>query len=522
MKFVDNFKRDIPKKYIYFIKSLFILITFAIPFLLTIRHRIDPFWFIYQIPQILTEYEGGYVSDLVIPGHAIILVIISKICDIPPDVAIFFPVGGIIVPILGYAIYNKIFNIKILSLLITLYFALLMSSSHAYAISPYGLGTILLLTGVFIYINGSINKMCRIIALFVCFAGLHIIYYTSETFLIMFLLYSTLVFIVFGDRIKHRENYLIRNLVLSFIVIFLSFNQMLYKTFIPKFFFEKNVFEVYDRLLSSLPFSNHGIDELYLEPYVYSNPNTSYSHFILLAWIFVIIMPVIINYTRVLKSLMWHKNFKAVQYTFATNLNISISLLIISEIIIYAIRGVLMFRMLLLLGPIIAILSIRNMPLKRWKPVASIVLILLISTSGMYFNLNYSNTKLNKLDGAQNSIDWLYNNVDKMSINMLADDLYTTGLFKTYGVKYNRTDQIYSINSRKYEQIANVDYANNKNPTLRISYKYIILNKKYSDKPLYGFDWILYEPLLDNFIIIDKNVNMNKIYDDNTIWVFKT
>ena len=78
------------------------------------------------------------------------------------------------------------------------------------------------------------------------------------------------------------------------------------------------------------------------------------------------------------------------------------------------------------------------------------------------------------------------------------------------------------INSERYRYIADPVYAYSKSQYLERLYDYVVMNKKYANKPLYGFEWVKYEPLSIHFHEINNNVNINKIYDDGIVWIFKT
>jgi hypothetical protein len=492
----------------------FVSVSSILPIVLMTKGRLDPFWYLYQIPQILTESPTGYISDVVAPGTNIFIIIVSKICCLSPEDVIFLPVSGLIIPICGYILFRKLFNFSFLPLLFIPYFSFLISSSHSYAFSPYGLGTILFLVSIFAYM-GKFNKMNTVILLLLCFVSLQIVYYTSQTFFLLFFFYSTFFYLITLKYNFDQNNHILKNLFVAFIILYFTFNKMLYATFLPKLFYENNFANVLSQVSSSFFSTSHIV-----EPYVLPVSGSKLSTTLLFVWFFAIVAPILFDVLFNFKTITKNNISSLFKNRDLVNLKFSIGLLIISEIIIYAVRGVFSYRMLLTLGPFLTIFSMRNIFKSNKDSISALFLAFLILIAGLYAGLNFSNEKLNLLKETSESIDFLYSNIDENKVSILSDDLYSLGMYKTYGIKYNVFAQIQCIDSKNYGLITGDTHVSSLNFT-KFPYDYVVLNQKYSHKPLYGPEWILYEPLSMHIFQINMNEDINKIYDDEIMMVYK-
>ena len=195
---------DLNKKNMHLFLILVILISLVPPLTVAIQHREDPFWFIYQIPPVLSNFQEGHIFEINVLGHEIMIMLTSKVLGLSPEDVIFFPIGGFIMPALYYILVKRVFKSHLLAILSVPYITLFMSSGHSYAMSPMGMGLCIFITGLFFYYINVSNRIKKIIPLLLAFVALHFIYYTTEVFLLLFLIYTTMI-LIFEERVCHKK-----------------------------------------------------------------------------------------------------------------------------------------------------------------------------------------------------------------------------------------------------------------------------------------------------------------------------
>lgn len=475
--------------------------------LVAIKGRIDPFWFIFQIPQILKNFELGRLFELNVKGHEALIIIASNLLNLSPDCIITLPVGGLITPIIFYIIINRLFQSRFLGVICSAYISLVTASSHGYAISPSGIGQCTFLVSIFIFLYIKQIKE-KIFILTLLYISLSLTYYTYQVFLLIFLIFFMLL--VYAYKIMGQSellsDYMMPRLILCFIVILFSFNKIIYNTFIPRLIEENLIETSWNILTLSIIF----LPETAVSPYIYSGGSiTKFSIFLI--WVSVTIFSYVFTeiYCIIVKPSTERSNDR-VLHIFC----FSIFLLSFFEIITYLIRGTLIFRIILLFAPIISLAHMGKTKKINFKSTFTFLVILFCSFS--YFYLTYIEDYRDEPIHIAPGINWLYSGIKSKDTFILADNLYTLGSIKVSSIRHYKIITSNSIDSSTYKYIAE----SKKTPPSPLGNNYFVMDAKHSNEPLYGFEWIRYNPLSYYEHEINNNINLNKIYSDKLVNIY--
>ena len=504
--------------------TLFLIICSSFPIFYSINGVVDAFsfWHMAFVQKFAFSshfpLEDVTYSPKYIPGAIYTYMILHKVTAIPVKQLHFFPFIGLILPLSYYSLCKKFSNSKACIFIVVLLMLNTPTPNEFFTMWPHAFGFFLFISFIHIFFKVFNNKTPEgILTLVLIFVSVHFYSYTAEMWLLSFFTFILLILLAFSlvsrtDLIKKK---MMLSLFVAFISIFLGFNRIFYEAYLPTGRFISTILESSERFLYnygkffSLSESNKYIYRM--EPNIYLS---------LSGMLFLSLMILIILYS-VLQSLLTLKrsdNLKNIIAQANTYVYFKYALIAtgVCDILVYAARGVLTLRYIYFIFPLIVLITLNELPLKK-KYSFSILFILLfcaLSHSILSWNSDALTSNPTQYKNFEMSANWFMENADQKKA---LTDLLTGNKYLLEGViKGQRFDKIF-INLDQYDMIVNPqDYGNNK---LNNYAPYLIINKNL--KKVLSDKWGTYE-LSDHLNEINRNSNINKIYDDNIIFIFKT
>ncbi len=459
-----------------------------------------------------------------LPGMGFLLIILSKITAISPRTLEYFPITGVIsIPIIFVLArkitYNNLEAGIITSILIFRWFSI-----SQYGVWPHSFGYILYLLFISVYFDLSLGKRWElVITLMFIFIGIHIFSYNVELWIIGFLLCANL-FSWIIQIIRKKPTVFTSSLLLSFIVIYLTFNKVIFNAYIPK-------------LLGSIGDTSISI-EYYISTIFRSTPPEAYTYipppspplllFSNLMWFIMAIIPIIIFVTIYFIRLLKIKSLRSLaSIDFRDVVFLSLFFVWLVDIASYIPIGainVALTRYFTLIAPLISIIllerSLNNIKSIKHKikyiTRTYIVLMLILSVFIFSFTLNTGQiiTSTTKFSYIEPSAQWFFNHTQ--NIDYIISDHNTQGQYSIVGAELNlkfKPEALYTVKSYKY--LVDSNYTSVKNSFFRGNY--VVLNLELADKKTTAGGWRDLEPLNKHIENINSNINLNKIYDDRYI-----
>lgn len=445
--------------------------------------------------------HGPFSSLDIAPGRIMLMLIISKVANLNPVNLQFFPIGYSIIPIILYYVLKKLLNSTIISIFLTFYFVFNPSQLVGfYSIFAYAFAFPLYLCYVVVYLNMYENKTnyTNILLLMVLFISTNYIHYTMTFWMIMFSLCINLYIILFnkygGQISKKHISY---NLLLSFIVFFLYFNKIIYKSYIPHMKESIQTTSIY--FFSKVPLLS---DTLVTE---YQYVRSFEVNFVSFLNLFLIILFVILGFLFI--------DFKKItsdNSIFSKNLLIRFCLFFtgVLDMIFYALRGNISTKYITLMFPIIIFSYVVEDSKKYLKILFIIFLSILLVKLFLFINLDYIGSPSLSYNQLNPSTNWLISNSPVNSV--ISTDL---GIYGVLIVNSNNSikHQYVPYDLEKYKYVIG-------QASSGYRFDYLVLDMN-SNNPVYSYYWALFKSFSHYRVKIDANSNLNKIYVDKDIWV---
>jgi hypothetical protein len=516
-------KKATPGKQTYFfIITVFVSAVFGI--LLSNKKVTDPFLY-YDIAfvksiqddmQIMFPATGPFASLGLAQGRSLILLQYVNMMGIDPEALQFFPLGAILISATFYYLALRILRSPIIACLITLYLTLNLSHATAlYSVFAYGIALPILFGVMLIYMNLSERrKMIDIILLLLLFIAANLIHYTIASWIILFLIGANLITTFRKITNRHLRVYQqgsqVYYLISAFIVIYLSFNQAIYESFLP-LFGPNTLDSAAQNFLSYLSFN------ISRNSSPYSFPRSSAIGIISSLTLLLILIPIMFG----LAYDIWN-HFKGSSTKRAIDewspIAGGIILIGLIDSAVYSVRGSISTKAFSIIFPLLTLHYIQRTG-KRSLAVAAAMILMVTSIIKIgLFNENaylISNTDLNtKIISIHPSSEW----IDKHEIDQnyyLLADLNLYGKYLLTSVNDSREPSFLSFDDHNYAKVVG-DSMDEWKTTPDI-----IAVDTASSEPLIGFVWGRYKPLTDYADCITSNPSLNLIYDDGSIWLAK-
>ncbi|MFC1923284.1 hypothetical protein ACFLY4_08340 [Chloroflexota bacterium] len=459
---------------------------------------------------------GPYKSLSLAPGRSLILAQYANMMGISPEALQFFPLGSILISATFYYLALRILKSPIIACLITLY--LILNLSHAtalYSVFAYGIALPILFGVMLIYMNlYERRETVDIVLLLLMFVAANFIHYTIATWVILFLIGANLIvrFRTVTDKYQQPNPQGIRiyYLTSAFIVIFFTFNQAIYESFLP--FFGSNSLE--GAAQNFLTYLSFGISENFSS---YSFPRSRIIGFVSTFTLLLILVPIMVGLTYDIWNHFKNSHTGRMINSWSPIIG-GILLIGIIDSAVYSVRGSISTKAFSIIFPL---LTIHYFQRTGKRSLAVAVAIMLFATSIIKIVVFYDNSYLisnNDLNTSINRIDpsseWMAKHETHDKYYLLADlNLY--GKYLLNSVDDRKEPIFLSFDDNNYAKIiGESDHDWNSTPD-------IIAVDAASSEPLIGSVWGRYKPLMEYADRIINNPAINLIYDDGSIWLAK-
>ncbi|VVB94969.1 Uncharacterised protein [uncultured archaeon] len=464
------------------------------------------------------------------PAFGFLIIILSKISAMSPEFIEYFPIAGILFLIISYNFAKKITTNTLLALMLTGILIFKWVSPIIYSVWPHSFGYALYLLFISTFINLGKNKKFEIlIVLWIIFIGVHLFSYNAEIWIIFFVLFANLLMIINQATTKKKQQTII-SFFLSFIVIFFGFNQIIYSTYFPKLINMSDEISLTGTYYLSLIFRTVPPgDYLYMRP-----PSPPHLLFLNTTWFIFISLPIIVLIIYILINSLRHKFFKNLNHSISFDLIIYISIFLVwlVDIFVYVPIGaitVAFTRYFTFIGPLFATISLKyilektNIEVIKTKisrvlfVYVSIIFILSILIFILTLSQGFYITSPSKYTEIHPSANWFFNHTEK---NYIFSDHHTQGQYAIIAAKsrlFFNPQNLYTPESYKNLVDANIS----KVPNSYFRGEYVIINFKLADKETSAGGWRNFEPINKHIQKIDFNINLNKVYNDGSIYIYK-
>jgi hypothetical protein len=508
-----------------------IIACFFPSFLLAERRITDPY-FNTVISQVMAGFEDGkltpvmggetVVSDPYELGHLAyptVLLTIAKICGVSPKYVQFLPIGGLLVPLLMFVLLRKILRSNVLAAMFALYVAYepMLSEGH-FNTFAYAWARPLFFT-FFIIIVRLLNKRTPedILLLVLVYVGTFLIYWTTPLWMLV-LWTSIFLFMTMQtwfDRHSQSHGKQSVSLVLVFGIIYLAFSRLLYQ-YIPTI-----VDAVYGGPEEAWTLFIWQIKELLWSsqepgPYAYvgatsTNPVLGWALF---ARYIVLLIPIgiyiIIKMQNIVKS---HSLVQAGQTRLSPLIWGGLAIVIV-HVSVYALRGHISFRPVLLVFPIIGAICIEQLQVpKVLRPLFPLLLSFLAIFG---FFLHYPETQ--KYD-VESSAYWL---LERAEGTKVLTDLYTSQEYLVEQIERDIWLERSVFDTIAYEFVVKGEEALISHGLPRDRWDYVIIDNDRLQHPILSGGWRLYEPLSAHFQEFRNNSSLNAVYDEGRFLIIST
>lgn len=485
---------------------------------------VDPFLLQHIANIILIKNIGNIdfadTSMRYIKGFGVMTLILEKITGISLQKIPFYVITGPIFLINYFTLAREFTKSKVNSLLLMIIPAFGFATSY-YSIWPHGFGFSLYLLFIYLYCKilsdiVLIKKANYVVLLLIIFAATNFYSYTAEVWMIIFSIFINFL-IVFYSYIYREDlkSYLTKDMLMVFIALFLMFNNIAFNSYLPKIKFSA----MYDSVSYFLhPFSNFlGYAGSETHKYAYYTESPKLLTFINISILILLMLPIFISIFFDFKKLFDKES--------NTNLNkifmIKYSLIIvgISDVILYALLGVLFLRYILFIFPILAVVSLTHL-LKNQQKFISLFICCIVILSTISFcwtwSLGLKNTSESKFEEFNYGANWIYNN--DVDVQILSDHYSVSWYQIIFAEKGSKLKGSY-YSEESFYHLADPSFTGYKDGYFNKDY--VVINQKFKKNKTWVGGWNDFISIITCENIIECNLNLNKIYNDQIVSIFK-
>lgn len=454
-------------------------------------------------------YDEGHL------GYESMIIILSEASGIEAREIAFYPIGGLLVPIIFFALTMRLFSSSLISLLSAIFIAYdpsLMPGN--YSIFAYTWERILMFTFIIVvirYLRDFRGAPVHLVLLTI-FLGTFSLYWTSP-FLMVVILASLGVLLkrssAQGDSRAGRRGD-IGILTIATIVIYVAFSRVLYKDFLTALLSDRyggisntlSQFFAWVSLGESSP-----IDEYSLV----TSGITLYDSTLVLRYL-IILLPIA---AYVIMSARTHLRRKGGELDVYSGVMWPVMAAAATQSVAYGLLGRLSFRYVTLLFVPLTIISLRRLGLEKY---ISIVLVFLVALVAFSFSIiiTEDTVRLNETRGISNSTSFVFEHTATNSSALM--DLNTFGIYLLEGVTTNENLRTVFYDSENFGLVVNP-------PTLREDVTsqtlpdYVIVNIVMSMSPTVAPNWRHYEPIGYYLDEIAQNSQLGQVFSDGFVLV---
>ncbi len=499
---------------------IFLAVLVPILFLVYLKYVNTFFW--WPLSSIALALNRGYLT-IEFPYQPVLealLYSISSVSGLTGLQLAIIPLGAFIVPICYFALSNNVCRDSLMAILLTANIAYDFTIySGQYSVFVYTWTNALFLSFVLIYLLYlKSNNPKYVILLFLIFFAIYNIHPTYTFWIMLFILFFSLS-IIFAKKLNFNKIHSKSSIYLSlaFLVIYFGFNEVIYKVYLRKVILIEPEIISYEFISTIGSFLGLSIQspEQYALQSAPPNQILGYASFIRTCIILAVLL---------IALFIWLKqNYKNISKEFDNDIILIGALFMVgvTHLVAYALYGHMSLRFVTLIYPIVTLLVLQKIYARKAIQIAFLVILIFLGflQTGSFIIENYH--KPNDISQyVQPSSSWL---LDKQLVqSKILSDFETSQLFYFYFKGENRSFVQKFYDSNSYDMLVNSTYVSTENQKLRYIADYVLINNVTIDNPASFRGWKSYETLSKYLIEINDNNNINKIYDDERIWIFKT
>lgn len=511
---------------------MFILLALAciIPAVLLSTHEYtDGFYTSAVVPRITMSLNADTLVTTDIPGFYflpqyagldVILLLIAKICGLSAQQLQFLPIGGIILPLLYFALAKKLFGSNLIASLIAL-FAAYDPTIAVKCYSTYSAAWTfpLFIAFIILYVRilkqeGKIGEILLMLLVFIAISRLN---WSLPVFVIVLSVFISLILLIrlVIGRQREASNQAIFSLTLTFIVIYLIWDTTLYGSYLPAMVSgagrEIGVFN-FEMMLEQL-----GLMRISAPlPYSYPPPISPLVHQLFAIRYIVISLPVAAYVLVKIKEVITKRRLKLGNIDVHSIVIWSFIGLFLWHIISYAAYGRISLATIAFFFPFVAIACLGKLKARSWLKLAVPIILVLLALLSFVFYLQDTTPQVRYSD-TDPSAGWLAGNCEQQPKIVGCFDI--TSKYVANGVSYGVLFAQYWPDSDTYAQLIEPEFTLSRNDYLKENYDYVVLDEKFNHLPSLSAGWQFFEPLSNYLDEISRNINLSKVYNDGTIWI---
>jgi len=442
-----------------------------------------------------------------IPGAISIVLILSKISQIPPSLLQFIPIVGVLLIGIYFITCREISNSIILSILATFLMINIPEPMTFFTIWPHAFGFFLFIVFTFLMVQYLKNFDIRwIILIILVYLAVHFYSYTVEAWLILFSVLISFIFFFYTRNLQISKKLFLNAFILF--LIFLGFNQIFYEGYLAKGRFLNTITES-----TELFFNDYLNLNIQNREYMYNSANNSFTT--ISGFLYISISSAIIIFFLIflIKEHFWNSRKYDERNIF---LFITLFLIAIFDILIYAAIGTFQLRTIYIFFPILLIIALPILTTpKKTLLILSILSIIIFSHSLFSWTNEAYISNSNQYEFLKASSNWFFTNAIEYDA---LSDLRTGDKFLLEGIENNKFYINNIINYNHYSFIVDTSPSLTESKNLEKIARYLILNT-YSNR-IESLSWEYYKPFETFMPTINQNIFLNKIYSDPFISIF--
>ena len=512
-----NFSKDL--------KYLILLVLLSLPFFVYLKNIGISFEYIYR-HWAFVEFSrnldymnpfaetGGYTFDFVslYPGHDIFLISLAKFSGLPIIVLQYLPLAGISIVCVYYLLFKKFTNSENLALILSIATVPfdISYSLQVYMLHYYSMNILFYLT--FLYFLIQYLESRREIFIFpaiILFIGSVFVHHRAPIWMILTVGAVVLFTALSSWLLKLKFEFKLKYLLLFFVVTYLTFNQVIYKQYLPKITEIGGIegFDTFFRSIESIFLGRESHIEKYMYPpsasFLYSFEYNIFS----LIKVIIIFIPVFIYVVTILVRIP-KKGENIGRVEFLEILVLAQITTFFCDVFIYLLLGRPSLIFYYIAMPLISIFAVRRLFSIKLCWVFVLLLLTLSAFKFIFLNSNPSYMAVS-YSGVESASSWL------MSV---ADFNYTiTGDFRLFGM-------FLVMHSEKGRFPGYIPFSSNTYSDIvegrEIPKSFFVLSKKDLCRPVVSMFWWYFEPLCKYYSEINLNRHLNKIYTDEKIEIY--
>jgi hypothetical protein len=488
-----------------------------IPVFYNVNGVTDPFsfWHMAYLKSVLFSdhlIPNNVYNPSYLMGSMMIMADLIKIIAIDPTIFQFLPINGIAL-IFAYIYLCKKFSNSIIAIFLTTILMLNTTTPTEFITTwPHAYGYLLFIFFISVYLDlVQYEKIHSILLLIILYISISFMSYTAEIWSICFALFINLCIFLFSKPSK-KSIKLRPHLFLVFLVITLGFNKAFYSTYLPHGRFLDSLIESSNNFL----FYGNLFHPIEIGEYIYrAEPNnllsiTTYGYISFI--VFIVLICISLQAKNVFNN---YQDFDKV-----VSFQLALLFITIADMIGYAMRGILTFRYIYFIFPLLLLISLNLTDIYIFKKYKLIILAILVAFIVSHTMLSWQDERTissspNQYMYLENSADWIINH----SINkLILTDLLTGNKFLLQSVSKGTYLERTFWDAKTYGLI--VEATNNGDNRLRNLPPYVVIN--INIKKIYSLEWGVFKPFKNYIYKINSNKLIDKIYDDSKILIYDT